>query len=82
MSEAGTILVVDDRPQNIRLLEAVLAPRGHTVVAATSGEDALQRVAAEPEIHLVLLDVEMPGMDGYAVCRALRLSQPPGSCPW
>jgi adenylate cyclase len=71
MTGGGTILVVDDLAQNIRLLEAVLAPRGHTVVAAQSGSEALERVAAEP-VDLVLLDILMPGMDGYAVCRALR----------
>ena len=71
MTSGGTILVVDDLAQNIRLLEAVLAPRGHTIVAAESGAEALERVAAHP-IDLVLLDILMPGMDGYAVCRALR----------
>jgi adenylate cyclase len=71
MSETGTILVVDDLPQNVRLLEAVLVPRGHTIVAAGSGREALERVAAEP-VDLVLLDIVMPEMDGYAVCRALR----------
>ena len=72
MSEPGRILVVDDVPQNIRLLEAVLAPRGHTLVAATSGREALERLAETPGPDLVLLDVVMPEMDGYAVCRALR----------
>jgi adenylate cyclase len=71
MTTGGTILVVDDLAQNIRLLEAVLAPRGYTIVAAQSGQEALERVAAEP-VDLVLLDILMPGMDGYAVCRALR----------
>jgi class 3 adenylate cyclase len=71
VSDTGTILVVDDLPQNVRLLEAVLVPRGHTVVAAGSGREALERVAAEP-VDLVLLDIIMPEMDGYAVCRALR----------
>jgi len=71
MSETGTILVVDDLPQNVRLLEAVLAPRGYTVLAAHSGPEALERVAAAA-VDLVLLDILMPGMDGYAVCRALR----------
>jgi adenylate cyclase len=72
VSEPGTILVVDDLPQNIRLLEAVLAPRGHTVVPAASGREALARLRATPEIDLVLLDIVMPEMDGYAVCRAVR----------
>jgi class 3 adenylate cyclase len=71
MSEPAIILVVDDLPQNVRLLEAVLAPRGYTVVRATSGHEALQRVASEA-IDLVLLDIVMPEMDGYEVCRTLR----------
>ena len=70
-SRAGKILVVDDIPENVRLLEAVLVPRGYEVPAATSGKEALDLVASvEPD--LVLLDVVMPGMDGYAVCQALR----------
>jgi class 3 adenylate cyclase len=71
MNEPGTILVVDDLPQNVRLLEAVLKPRGYVVLAATSGGEALARVASAP-VDLVLLDIVMPEMDGYAVCRALR----------
>jgi class 3 adenylate cyclase len=71
MTTGATILVVDDLAQNIRLLEAVLAPRGYTIVAAQSGQEALERVATAP-VDLVLLDILMPGMDGYAVCRALR----------
>jgi CheY-like chemotaxis protein len=65
------ILVVDDLPQNVRLLRAVLEPRGHEVTEAGSGEAALERLAAG-DIDLVLLDVLMPGMDGYEVCRRIR----------
>jgi len=65
------ILVVDDAPENIRLLEAVLQPRGYTVDTARSGSEALERLAAEPP-DLVLLDVVMPGLDGYEVCRRIR----------
>lgn len=65
------ILVVDDTPQNVRLLEAILVPRGYTVVTASSGQQALDRVAEQlPDI--VLLDIMMPGMDGHEVCRRLR----------
>jgi class 3 adenylate cyclase/CheY-like chemotaxis protein len=71
VSEAGTILVVDDLPQNVRLLEAVLAPRGFAVVPASSGPAALEATAGG-EIDLVLLDVLMPEMDGFEVCRRLR----------
>ena len=53
MSEPATILVVDDLPQNVRLLEAVLAPRGYAIATATSGREALERVASDP-IDLVL----------------------------
>jgi DNA-binding response OmpR family regulator len=65
------ILVVDDIPENVRLLEAVLAPRGYEVVGAHDGAEALDLVESERP-DLILLDVVMPGMDGYAVCRRLR----------
>ena len=71
MSETGTILVVDDVPQNVRLLQAVLELRGFEVVSAADGHTALALVeSAEPD--LVLLDVVMPEMDGYTVCRRIR----------
>jgi CheY-like chemotaxis protein len=71
MTGDATILVVDDIPANVRLLEAVLQPRGYDVVSAPDGEVALQLVtSANPD--LVLLDVMMPKLDGYAVCRRLR----------
>jgi adenylate cyclase len=66
---SATILVVDDVPQNLRLLQAVLEPCGYTVVTATTGEEALERLAG---VDLVLLDIVMPGIDGYEVCRRLR----------
>jgi class 3 adenylate cyclase/CheY-like chemotaxis protein len=65
------ILVVDDTPQNVRLLEAILIPRGFAVVTASSGQQALDRVA-EGLPDIVLLDIMMPGMDGHEVCRRLR----------
>ena len=71
VTRAATILVVDDLPQNVKLLDAVLSPRGYRVVSAASGEEALEAVAEE-QPDLVLLDVVMPGMDGYEVCRLLR----------
>ncbi len=65
------ILVVDDVPENVRLLEAVLVPRGYEVVTASDGLEALALVEAE-EPDLILLDVMMPGLDGYGVCAHLR----------
>jgi adenylate cyclase len=71
MSEDPTVLVVDDLPQNVRLLDAVLGPRGYRVLTAQSGEEALRLMAGGPP-DLVLLDIFMPGLDGYEVCRRIR----------
>ena len=65
------ILVVDDTPHNVTLLCDLVAAQGYVTVAASSGTEALAKVACEAP-QLVLLDVIMPGMDGYAVCRAIR----------
>jgi len=65
------ILVVDDLAQNVRLLEAVLSPKGFRVAAAYSGEEALDALGRE-QPDVVLLDILMPGMDGYEVCRRIR----------
>jgi adenylate cyclase len=70
----GKILVVDDVSENVRLLEAVLAPRGYEVVTAHDGAAALELVQSE-QPDLVLLDVMMPGIDGYAVCSELRANE-------
>jgi class 3 adenylate cyclase/CheY-like chemotaxis protein len=66
-----TLLVVDDVPANVRLLRALLTPHGYSVVTASSGEEALQLIKAEAP-DLLLLDVMMPGIDGYEVCERLR----------
>jgi adenylate cyclase len=68
---SARVLVVDDHPANIRLLEAILVPRGYDVVPADSGEAALKILDQEP-VDIVLLDVVMPGLDGYEVCREMR----------
>jgi len=65
------ILAVDDVPQNLRLLEAVLVPNGYDVVTAASGEAALLAVLRDRP-DLVLLDIMLPGIDGYEVCRRIR----------
>jgi class 3 adenylate cyclase/CheY-like chemotaxis protein len=65
------VLVVDDQPANIRLLEAILVPRGYDVRPASSGEEAMSALDQD-DVDLVLCDIVMPGMDGYGVCRAIR----------
>jgi adenylate cyclase len=67
----STVLVVDDQAANVRLLEAILTPRGYDVRTASSGEEALQTISTA-DIDLVLLDIVMPGIDGYEVCRRIR----------
>jgi adenylate cyclase len=71
MAQTWKILVVDDTPQNIKVLDAILAPRGYAVVAASSGGEALQKVQTDAP-DLVLLDILMPGMSGYEVAQRLR----------
>jgi len=68
---APKILVVDDTPQNVKLLADLLTVKGYTVVTAASGPEALKQLDAERP-DLVLLDVVMPGMSGYEVCRKIR----------
>jgi adenylate cyclase len=71
MSDQVTVLAVDDQPPNLRLLEAVLSPRGYRVIMASSGEQALELLPSSGA-DLVLLDIVMPGIDGYEVCRRIR----------
>jgi len=68
---AEEILIVDDKPANLRLLSQMLADRGYIVRAVKSGPRALESVRATPP-NLILLDIKMPGMDGYEVCRQLK----------
>jgi CheY-like chemotaxis protein/class 3 adenylate cyclase len=68
---SAKILVVDDNPRNIKLLAELLKAEKHEVITAESGKAALKLVAAEKP-DLVLLDVMMPGMNGYEVCQAIR----------
>jgi DNA-binding response OmpR family regulator len=74
------ILVVDDTPQNVKLLADLLGVKGYAVMTAASGPEALALVEAERP-DLVLLDVVMPGMSGYEVCRKLREQETAGVLP-
>ena len=80
MTETVTILAVDDQPANLRLLDAVLSPRGYRVISASSGEHALDLLPSSG-VDLVLLDIVMPGVDGYEVCRRIRSAPETGFLP-
>jgi two-component system cell cycle response regulator DivK len=69
----ATILVVEDNPQNLKLAQLVLQKAGHAVLSADSGEAGLA-LASERQPDLILMDVQMPGMDGLAVTRLLKNS--------
>ena len=73
-THAGDILVVDDAPGNLSLLESVLTERGYRVRPTPSGAIALKAAEAEPP-DLILLDISMPQMDGFEVCRRLKQSE-------
>ena len=74
------ILVVDDVPANARLLEAMLTERGYEVVVAGTGTEALAAVAAARP-SLILLDVQLPDIDGYEICRRLRTDATTAAIP-
>lgn len=69
---SGRILVVDDAAENLRVLHDLLKAEGYTVLTAMRGEVALSAAAAPQPPELVLLDVRLPGLDGYETCRRLR----------
>jgi DNA-binding response OmpR family regulator len=71
VSESLRVLVVDDEPAMVGALSALLGRAGHRTVPAYDGHEALARFQAERP-DLVLLDLAMPGLDGTAVCRAIR----------
>src|SRR5271163_2361938 len=66
-----TLLVVDDAPANIQVVQSILKDE-YKIRVATSGEKALELVKTQPHPDLILLDVVMPGLDGYQVCEQLK----------
>lgn len=72
--EAGAIVIVDDNPNNLRVLSEMLQPTGYKIRPAVNGELALRSIKNAPP-DLVLLDIRMPGMDGYEVCRRLKADE-------
>ena len=70
----STVLVVDDEPRNAKLLEAILTPLDYNVIKAYNGEEALS-IADKMNIDLILLDIMMPIIDGYEVCKHLKQNE-------
>ena len=66
-----TILIVEDEVGIARMIQVLLEARGFSTVVCHAGDEAIRRIADTP-VDLVLLDVMMPGMDGYEVCRRLK----------
>ncbi|GEO07972.1 sensor histidine kinase [Segetibacter aerophilus] len=66
------VLLVDDRPENLVLLQEILEKDNRTFITASSGNDALKTVWKDPSIGLIMLDVQMPEMDGFEVARMLK----------
>jgi adenylate cyclase len=71
MSSSGKVLVVEDTPTSLKLLADILASKGYQVITAASGKEGIEKVASERP-DLALLDVMMPDLNGYEVCRAIR----------
>jgi hypothetical protein len=67
-----TALVVDDDVRNIFALSSVLERRGMTVLTAGTGGEAVDTLRSSPEVGIVLMDIMMPGMDGYETMRVIR----------
>jgi CheY-like chemotaxis protein len=77
----ATIVVVEDQPDNLKLIRALLTRSGHRVVGLASGELLVPTLLAEaPPPALVLLDIQLPGRDGYSVLREVK--QLAGGQPW
>jgi DNA-binding response OmpR family regulator len=76
----GRVLVVDDDEDSRRLLSHLLERKGYSVVLADGGQAALDSLRSQ-EVDVILLDVMMPNMDGFAVCRELKKSSSTASLP-
>ncbi len=77
---AYKILVVDDEPTIVRLMEFILARQGHQMIVAVNGEEALEKIKGE-QPDLVLLDIMMPRIDGYEVAHRLRADPQTAALP-
>lgn len=80
MTVRPVVLIADDDPDILELVSLTLERDGYDVAQARSGEEALE-IAAERRLHLAVLDLMMPGIDGYEVTRRLRADDPDGTLP-
>jgi CheY-like chemotaxis protein len=80
LEQTARILIVDDERHNRQLLELMLTPEGFAIQTAASGDEALALVAAQPP-DLIVLDIMMPGMDGYQAIQAIRAMDEFASLP-
>ena len=80
MTVKPVVLIVDDDPDILELVSLTLERDGYEVAQARNGEEAL-RIASERTLHLAVLDLMMPGIDGYEVTRRLRVNDPDGTLP-
>jgi len=77
----GIIVVVEDQPDSLKLLATLLTLRGHTVISLASGDTLVDTVRTHtPPPDLVLLDIQLPGRDGYALLQDLKTIK--GDRPW
>jgi two-component system, cell cycle response regulator DivK len=77
----ATIVVVEDQPDNLKLFKALLTMKGHRVIGLPSGEGLVATLLAEqPAPQLVLLDIQLPGRDGYSILGDLKKLE--GEHPW
>ena len=77
----ATIVVVEDQPDNLKLIRALLTMKGHRVIGLSSGELLLPTLVGEPHApELVLLDIQLPGRDGFSVLADVKKME--GDHPW
>lgn len=81
MDKKSLILIVDDTPENLRVLGDMLELQGYEVLVSTNGLDALENARSKPEPDLILLDIMMPDIDGYEVCRRLKANTETSTIP-
>ena len=77
---SAKVLIVDDEIDSLKLIGLLLESKGYQIVAAQNGERAIEKALQEPP-DLVILDVMMPGMSGYEVCRRLRTNPQTATIP-